>query len=297
MSRMADALSRVIVTTGVAAAVRATVARRRASILLYHDPTPDALDTHLTYLRAHYTPISLDTLVDALRGRTFRQLPPRSVVITIDDGHRRNRELLEVFRRHEVVPTIYLCSQIVATNRHYWFLDTPDPEPLKALPNHERLAVLAEAGFAQDAAFSTDRQALNAAEIAEMRDDIAFGGHTRFHPILPMCSDHEAEQEIAVCREEVTTLVERPCDHFAYPNGDHSPRDVAAVQQAGYRSARTTATGWVGPHTDPYRLPILGVPDDAPVTRVAADLTGVTSWLAHHWTGGLPRPRLRRRDG
>ncbi len=296
MSRIADVLAGAIVRSGIAAMMRATVARRRTSILLYHDPTPEVLDAHLTYLRAHYTPISLDTLVNALRGRTFGQLPPRSVVITIDDGHRRNRDLLDVFRRHEVVPTIYLCSQIVATDRHYWFLDTPDPEPLKALPNNERLATLAEAGFVQDADFPTDtRQALSAAEVAEMRDDITFGGHTRFHPILPMCADHEAEQEIAVCRDEVTALVERPCNHFAYPNGDHSPRDVGAVQQAGYRSARTTATGWVGPHTDPYRLPILGVPDDASVTRVAADLAGVTSWLAHHWTGGLPR--LRRRDG
>lgn len=291
---MAETLARVIVRSGLPQAIRTTVARRRASILLYHDPAPDVLDAHLTFLTAHYSPVTLDALVDALRARRFGDLPPRAVAITIDDGHRRNRDLLDVFRLHGVVPTIYLCSQIVDTDRHYWFLDTPDPEPLKTLSNTERLATLNRSGFDQAVAYPADeRQALTREEIHAMRSHIGFGGHTRFHPILPMCDDAEAEEEITLCRSEVAALVERPCRHFAYPNGDHSPRDRAIVQRAGYVSARTTATGWVGPGTDPYRLPILGVPDDASVVRLAADLTGITSWLAHHWTGRLPIPGRR----
>lgn len=291
---IAETLARGVVRAGLPRMVRTTISRRRASILLYHDPAPELLDAHLTYLTANYSPVSLDTLVDALRSRRFRDLPARAVAVTIDDGHRRNHDLLEVFRLHRVVPTIYLCSQIVDTNRHYWFLDTPDPEPLKTLPNADRLAALARSGFDQTAASSADeRQALTRAEIHAMRDHVDFGGHTRFHPILPMCTDAESAEEIGLCRSEVAAIVERPCRHFAYPNGDHSPRDRALVQRAGYASGRTTATGWVGPDTDPYRLPILGVPDDASVVRLAADLTGITSWLAHHWTGRLPIPRRR----
>ncbi len=290
----AEVLSRIVCTVGLPRLTRATVGRRRAAILLYHDPSPEVVDAHLTHLRRHHALVSLDEVVEHLRARTFDRLPERAVAITIDDGHRGNRDLLDVFRRHDVVPTIYLCSQIVGTDRHYWFLDTPDPEPLKKVPNGERLRLLADTGFDQAASHDPEsRQALTLDEVREMADGTSFGGHTRFHPILPMCDSDEAEAEIAGCRGEIEEWLDRPCLHFAYPNGDHSPREVDMVRRAGYRSGRTTATGWVGPRSDPYRLPILGVPDDASITRLEADLTGVTSWLAHHWGGGLPRPWRR----
>ena len=115
-----------------------------------------------------------------------------------------------------------------------------------------------------------------------MRDTIAFGGHTRFHPILPRCTDDEAADEIAGCLPEIEAITERPCRHFAYPNGDHSPRDRRLVREAGFLSGRSTRIGWVGPRTDPYDIPIIGTNDEASVARLAADLTGVTSWLAAH---------------
>ena len=199
----AEVLSRVVSTLGLPRLTRATIGRRRAAILLYHDPSPEVVDAHLTHLRRRHALVSLDELVEHLRAGTFDRLPERAVAITIDDGHRGNRDL------------------------------------------------------------------------------------------LPMCDSDEAEAEIAGCRSEIEGWLDRPCLHFAYPNGDHSPREVDMVRRAGYRSGRTTAIGWVGPRSDPYRLPILGVPDDASVTRLEADLTGVTSWLAHHWGGGLPRPWRR----
>ena len=288
---LAETLARVVCALRLPQLARMTIGRRRASILLYHDPTPETVDAHLTYLKDRYALIPLDRMVAAIRDGQFNRLQPCSLAITIDDGHRGNRALLEVFRRHGVVPTIYLCSQIVGTDRHFWFLDTPDPEPLKALPNDERLRVLAAAGFDQAAPDAAGiRQALSYLEISELADHFSFGGHTRFHPILPMCSDEGAADEIGMCRAELEERLQRPCIHFAYPNGDHSPRDLNLVRQAGYLSGRTTRIGWVGPRTEPYRLPILGVPDDASVTRLAADLTGITSWLAHHWTGSIPIP-------
>lgn len=278
---IAEVLAAGVVRARLPRLIRATVARRRAAILLYHDPSPATVDAHLAYLRRYYTIVPLAQLVAALREGRFRELPPRTVAITIDDGHRGNFALLDVFRAHQVVPTIYLCSQIVATDRHYWFLDTPDPEPLKRVSNRRRLELLGHAGFDQAKAFPADqRQALSATEIHQMRDAIDFGGHTRFHPILPACDDAESHREIAGCRTEVAAIVEHPCEHFAYPNGDSSPRDREHVRRAGFLSGRSTRIGWVGPRTDPYQLPILGVPDDASTQRLAADLTGVTSWLA-----------------
>ena len=46
---------------------------------------PDAFRGQLDYIRAHYTPVSLFDLGDAAEG--LRSLPPRSIVLTFDDGY------------------------------------------------------------------------------------------------------------------------------------------------------------------------------------------------------------------
>ena len=44
------------------------------------------------------------------------------------------------------------------------------------------------------------------------------------------------------------------CEHFAYPNGDYGSREIATLEAAGYKTARTCDIGWNDHKTDPYRL-------------------------------------------
>ena len=122
-----------------------------------------------------------------------------------------------------------------------------------------------------------------------MSDIADFGSHTRFHPILTACSDEEAWTETATSKKEIEALLGRPCEHFAYPNGDHTERDAANVARAGYASGRTIDVGWNDERTDPFRLRVLGIPDDASLDRLAADLAGagfVWRWLeTRRWDG------------
>ena len=258
------------------------VARRRVSIVLYHDPEPAVIARHLEFLAGRYTPITLGELVAARRSGDWRSLPRFPVVVAIDDGHRGNRGLSAAFERHAVRPTVFLCSQIAGTTRHYWFLDV-DPgraEQLKALDNDERLAELArDPGFAPEREFSGEaRQALSSGEISEMESACDFESHGRFHPVLTRCSAAVAEDEIAVSRDEIAALTDRPCRHFAYPLGAYTSREAGLAEKAGYESARTVDIGWNGPRTDPYRLKILSVADDLSETMLAAELTGL-KWL------------------
>jgi peptidoglycan/xylan/chitin deacetylase (PgdA/CDA1 family) len=282
------------------------VARRRVSIVLYHDPEPAVIARHLEFLAGRYTPITLGELAAALRTGDLRSLPPFPVVITIDDGHRGNRALSGAFERHAVRPTIFLCSQIAATSRHFWFLDA-DPrrvEQLKGLENGDRLAELErDPGFTPDREFGEEaRQALSRAEIVEMEGACDFESHGRFHPVLTRCAADVAEDEIAASRDEVAALTDRPCRHFAYPLGAYTSREARLAEKAGYESARTVDIGWNGPSTDPYRLKILSVADDLSDTMLAAELTGL-KWLLRvlrregrfdgtfrpHWDPGVGR--------
>ena len=257
--------------TGLASAVQRIIARRRLSILLYHDPRPETLARHLDYLKQRYSGVELSRAVDAMRHNAWDTLPDYPLAITFDDGWKGNVAAVDVCREYGFPVTIYACSQIVGTHRHFWW--TNADESLKQLSSSQRRGVLAELGVDERREYM-ERLALSADEIRLMSDIAEFGAHTRFHPILTVCTDDEAWNEISVSREEMEALTNRPCTHFAYPNGDYTEREVNMLRHAGFLSARTTDIGWNTSSTDPYRLRCLGTLDHATLDRLAADLAG-----------------------
>jgi peptidoglycan/xylan/chitin deacetylase (PgdA/CDA1 family) len=278
--------ARAICYSGIPRAVR-FARRTRATLLFYHDPAPAVLEAHLLWLSRHFRFATLDLVVDALRGGAA--LPERSLVLTFDDGYRGNHALLPLFRRFGVRPTVYVCSGIVATRRRFWFLEPVATERCKRLPNRERLALLECAtGFRQEAERpETPRQALDARELEELAPHVDFGAHTRFHPILTQCGDDEAWDEIAGSKRELEALLGRPCRHFSYPNGDYGDREALLAARAGFDSARTTDVGAVARGSDPFRLRVFGVTDDASVDVLAAQLSGVPYYLRNLARGRL----------
>lgn len=283
---ISSTISALVRWSGLAALVRHTIARNRVSILVYHDPSADVFERHLRFLTDRYNVIALADLLEALGSEKWGDLPPRPLVVTFDDGHRGNADLLSLFRRYGVRPTIYVCSQIVGTRRHYWFLESPDPEPLKALPNARRLSVLGSTGFSVTREYR-EAQALSVDEMERLIEAVDFGAHTRFHPVLTTCIDADCETEIESAKTEVEAVIGGVCVDFSYPNGDYGDRELALVRRAGYRSARTIDIGWNTKWTDPFRLKILGTEDDASINRLAADLTGIIGYLARAKVGSL----------
>ena len=280
--------------TGLPTIVRRIGTRGRVAIVIYHDPKPEALDRHLAYMSKRFTFITLTQFVDALHARDLSTLPSRSMVVTIDDGHRGNRMLGDVFRKHGCRPTLYICTGIVGTHRRFWF-QTGNVAHLKVLPQRERMRVLRDrAGFEPTREYpDTEPQALSPEDLDAMRDWSDFESHTRFHPILTTCDDAECEDEIFASRPEVERFSGRTCGHFSYPNGDYTDREIQMVKRAGYRSARTTDFGWNGVNTDPYRLRISGVSDDASENILALQLSCIPSYfrclLSGSLTGATPK--------
>ena len=186
---------------GLVVLVRSFLQRSKVTVLCYHAPVVSVMDRHLQWLGRRY---SLITLADFLRWRcgAITDLPPRPLVITLDDGHVSNALLLDVFRRHAVIPTIFLCSDIVGTQRRFWWQavgSETERQQLKRLPDEQRLAVLQEAGYREDADHDS-RAALSVEELAAMREFVDFQAHTRLHPVLPMCTFGAGARRIAGCR-------------------------------------------------------------------------------------------------
>lgn len=268
--------------TGITFFIRNVIARKKVTILLYHNPQASLLENHLEYLSKRFSFITLDVLVDAINLRDWSSIPSKALVITFDDGHKGNYELLDTFKKYKVIPTIYLCTEIVNTNRHFWWTsDIYNRQQLKRLSNVARIKHLENKyGFTPLKEYGIhDRQALNLEEMALMKDAIHFESHTRFHPILTTCEEEECRLEICESKKEVEALIGTECRHFSFPNGDYTEREIEYVRDAGYKSSRTIDLGWNDQDSDPFRLKTMGVSDNAPVNYLAIQVCGIPLYL------------------
>ncbi len=280
----------LVCLSGMPFLIREWICRHRVAILLYHDPKAAVFAKHTAYLSHHYTIISLDALIAAIHRKDFSQIPSKSVVITIDDGHVGNIALLPIFKQYHVHPTLYVCTQIIDTNRHFWFKiagqSKAEKERLKRLQNIERLACLKRTVNFEPKRVYPDRQALNISEMREMAESVDFQPHTQSHPILPRCTDTECKKEVLESKRDLETLLGIKCSHFSYPNGDYTEREIQIVKSGGFHSARTTDIGWNTLDTPLYRLKAIPITDDSGMILFRSELTTIPQRL-RRWVNSL----------
>jgi peptidoglycan/xylan/chitin deacetylase (PgdA/CDA1 family) len=230
----AHALRKAVVDARYWAGVRSELDRRSwralrsgVVILMYHAFASDGeapgqyvvtrrqLRRHLAVmrlLRRHYI-----TLAEYASVRERNRIPPpRTTVVTIDDGYADVVHVaVPIFRRHGVRPTLFVVSGKVG-GRNDW----DDDDVLGGRP----LADWSELRRAVDAG----------AEI---------GGHSRTHRMLTALDEAAALEEAADCRRRLGEALGLDVIAFAYPHGDENEGVRRAVAEAGYRVACTSNGG------------------------------------------------------
>ncbi|MBR4390572.1 MAG: polysaccharide deacetylase family protein [Bacteroidales bacterium] len=268
--------------SGVAWLWRETVQRKKVTFLLFHDMDASDAERNFSYLKKHYHLIGLKDYLEAVREG--KPMPRKAVVVTFDDGHVNNYQLLSVIQRLQIPVTIFLCSSIVGTNRHFWFRHSKEVKSqlvsLKQLTNSERLKVLEQLGFEQQKEFA-DCQALTKDHIAEMKTVVDFQSHTCYHPILPQCDNEEAWIEIARSKQQLESEFGLKTWALSYPNGDYSERDIRMTREAGYSCGVTVDSGYNDVHTDLYRLKRFSVNDAKTITELMVKASGVYGLIKH----------------
>ena len=157
----------------------------------------------MSYLASHgYQVISFPTLVDALQHGTA--VPPRSVVITFDDGWESQYSVaLPVLRQLHFTATFFIFSQPIGVDRGY--MTWPQIKELQA------------AGM-------------------------TIAAHSRTHPKLTLPTVSLAS-EVAGSRADIQREIGVAPDIFAYPYGIWDDRVAAAVRSAGFQAARALSGG------------------------------------------------------
>ena len=277
---MIQFLTSVLRFSGLPGLVR-RFTRNRVAVILYHDPTPDVFEAHLGYLSRHYKFVSYAQVVSALLSRDWSAIPQNALVIHFDDGYRGNAALMELCARFNVVPTLYLCSHVVATNCRFWSkLAGGKSKHLRLVSNKVLLQKLQdEAEYSPDRSYPA-REALNQEELLAMAGQFDLQSHGRHHFSAITMDDIELQRELAESRDRVEELTKNSCSHFSFPYGDYAARELQAVKDAGYVTARTTRPGWVSAESDPHQIPIVAdVPGNASVDELSIHLTGIPRFL------------------
>jgi len=272
---MRRAIFKILRSSGLPYLFRELVQRNKVTIVILHDISVEAARQAFRFWKEHYNPVSFRDYLDA-RNNT-KKLPPKSLIVTFDDGHKNNYSLLPLINEFEIPVTFFLCSGIVGTNRHFWFLeDSLETDELKKLPDGERISLQEKNNFFQEKEYHL-RQALSDKEIEEMKDSplIDIQGHTISHPILTQCSDEKAFYEISDSKKTLEKKFDLDVMGFAYPAGYYGNREIEMVKKVGYLYAVTADPGFNTLQTDIYKLKRLSVNDSGNIDEIIVKSSGM----------------------
>jgi len=147
-----------------------------------------------------------------------------------------------------------------------------------AAEREQALGALAAARSATSTGRQTHR-VLSQDEVVRLAKDplVAIGAHTVNHPMLSALPSADQRSEIVESRTTLQRLTDREIGDFAYPFGgsdDYTHETETLVREAGFTAAYGTTPGAVGPRSDPFALPRIGV------SRLDADQL---DWTLHEW--------------
>jgi peptidoglycan/xylan/chitin deacetylase (PgdA/CDA1 family) len=173
--------------------------------------------------RLGFRALSPEELI-AFHDRRLAHLPPRSFVVTADDGF---LDCVEPFVTHaDLRPVLFVPSAEVG-GRSWWAGDEP-------IVGWEDLARLRAAG-------------------------VTIGSHSHRHAALTEMDEPELQEQLLSSRDELARRFDLRPALLAYPHGRRDLRVTSAAAAAGFRLGFTTDPGRNGAGTDPLQLRRIGV--------------------------------------
>ena len=253
--------------------------------IYFHDPSKKLFEETIKWLRGHNVNfISTNELQLIMNGELSPK--PSSVVLTVDDGWMGNKKnVIEIAKYYDVPVTIFVSLDPIMNRSPFWWsfvnkqrakgVEMHKVSTLKKMDNLGRKAHLNKFGFNS----TIDHEALTISDIieADQLQTISIESHTINHPILPNCSNDDAESEIQNSKHLLENILGRQVKGFAYPNGSYGTREIAYLKKHGYKYAFTTRPDYLNPKKIKchYSLPRFEVFDDISFAENVCRMSGV----------------------
>lgn len=281
MYKMHKFIFKIIRYSGLPFLFREIIQRKKITILLFHDINTEIAYKVFKYLSRKYNIIDLNNFINICNQKKKAKLPNKSLIITFDDGHKGNYDLIPVLKKYKIQVTIFVCASVVGTNRHYWFKikhSHYSTYQLKQVSNQQRLGILNKIGFTQEKEYQYPH-ALSKNQMLQMSPFVNFQSHTLFHPCLPKCTDSEAKNEIFKSKEFLENNFNFNINAISYPGGQYSDREIKLCKEAGYKCGITGDPGLNNVYTDLFRLKRLSVNDTSDMDELIVKASCVWAYF------------------
>lgn len=241
----------------------------------------DQFDDQMKFIRRKMNPIALSTAMKLLQ--VDDPLPPKSIVVTFDDGYANN--LLygqEIIDRYSIPATIFLATDHISNMEFFHFdkrrclefwikeglIDNPaDIDLFNALPDYKTTSIvehnklLNQLWLKSKDNITIDQKRLliplswdqvkNGSKLFE------WGAHTCSHAILSQLTAEQRQNEIGESIKEIQQHIGSSFVPFSYPNGtanDFGAIDIKFLLESEASCAVTTLPGNNSSATPIYQL-------------------------------------------
>src|SRR5215472_2533940 len=292
-------LKRILISSG-AMRLASRVAGSGAAIIMYHsvedDPSARNLDAlggiihstdvfrgQMETIARHFSPVTLDRILNFVKEG--KDLPPRPVVVTFDDGYRDNYHVAKPILDQVGIPAVFyvavasidqgslpwssqLRHMFLTSKAKGWREPAGQTWPLEtrerrlaafeqASQHCARLSGSAQKAFLDQMQGDVDAVPLNGNASMMTWDEIrglergghTVGSHTMTHPNMAHITPQEASVELADSKHRLEQELGKPVPHFSYPcpalQPHWSSETVELSRELGYLTGVTTLGGLV----------------------------------------------------
>lgn len=202
--------------------------------------SPAAFERQMAYIKRHgYRVLTMDEY--AAMTRAGKGFPPRSVVITFDDGVLDNyTQAYPVLLKYGLPAVMFVPSADVGLKDAGWSTPQMGWDQLREMSAH----------------------------------GVTIGSHTLTHAYLPDVNLERSGREIAESKKTLEQQLGRRIDYLAYPTGGFSDDIKRQAREAGYAAAFTTNRGRDRMNRDLYELKRIRIKDTDGAIELWVKLSG-----------------------
>ncbi len=244
---------------------------RAIPVLMYHhvspEPglvtvSPETFASQMEYLASEgYKALSSDEFAACLAGR--QEIPPKSVLITFDDGYLDNYVYAyPVLKRLGLRAIIFAVTGWVGEGDTRPNAGLPGNPSLPPCPSHRECKKAISEGRA-------DAVMLRWSEVRGMEASRAIEVHSHTHSHIRWDKEYAdpdarlgaVSADLEQSRRALQMHTGHDSTHLCWPWGYYEEPYLAAAVQAGFHTIYTVAKGTARPGTDPLRVPRIVIKD------------------------------------
>jgi len=232
----------------------------------YYNVYPKNFQKQMEYLVAHkFNVITLEELIYMKENSI--PLPPKSIIITFDDGFRDNyMYAFPILKKFNLSADFFIVSGYIGSKDPFPWLKL-DSQAL----NHYKKN-------------KSDWRPISKTELIEMAD---FGqkinSHSKTHDLISSLDEIQIKNEIKESKNEIESLLSKPISCYSYPYGTQveiTEKIKFLVKKAGYKVAVTSKIGSNTLNGDFFCLRRIAIYERDSLFEFIKKINGTYDWLA-----------------